>query len=227
VTPVPAADDDRTSTQRRAQALADLARVTLDHGLVGTGRAVRPRISVLVDYPTFAALADAAAAADAACPTRGSLPGFTDVALMDADGNGDADTASLSGPIFEDGTPIPRVLLNRLACDSEINRLVFGPASQVLDVGRTERTFIGPRRQALIARDRHCRYPTCTAPPVLCEGHHIRQWRRDHGSTSVDNGILLCWYHHDLVHRRGIEIRRDGKELMFVDRHGTEIRDAA
>jgi hypothetical protein len=40
VTPVPAAGDRRTADQRRAQAVGDLARLVIDHGLVGTGRAV-------------------------------------------------------------------------------------------------------------------------------------------------------------------------------------------
>lgn len=46
----PAAGDARTSAQRRAQALTDLARVVLDNGLVGTGAAVRPHLSVLVGF---------------------------------------------------------------------------------------------------------------------------------------------------------------------------------
>ena len=46
---VPAADDDRTASQRRAGALSDLARLTLHHGLAGKGASVRPHISVLID----------------------------------------------------------------------------------------------------------------------------------------------------------------------------------
>ena len=53
---VPAADDDRTASQRRAGALSDLARLTLDHGLAGKGASVRPHISVLIDYPTLMSL---------------------------------------------------------------------------------------------------------------------------------------------------------------------------
>ena len=114
-------------------------------------------------------------------------------------------------------------MLDRLACDSAINRVIFGPRSQILDVGRAERTFTGPRRAAIIARDKHCRYPGCTAPPVLCECHHIRHWARDHGSTAVNEGVLLCWHHHDLVHRRHIEIHRRRTHWVFTDHHGHEI----
>ncbi|QAY64892.1 HNH endonuclease [Xylanimonas allomyrinae] len=46
----PAADDERTPTQRRAQALADLARLALDNGMVGTGAAVRPHLNVTVSW---------------------------------------------------------------------------------------------------------------------------------------------------------------------------------
>lgn len=211
MTPVPAAGDPRTGTQRRAQALADLARLSLDHGLVGTGRAVRPQLQVHVDHATLAHLA-AAAAGGAERPRRG----MPDLSREDL----------LAGPQFEDGTPVPRALLDRLACDSELGRIVFGADSQVLDVGRAERTFTDRKRTAIIARDGHCRYPTCTAPPALSEGHHTRHWSRDHGSTDVRTGILMCWYHHDYVHRVGIEIRwREGGGWVFTDRNGEMVRE--
>ena len=127
------------------------------------------------------------------------------------------------GPQFQDGTPIPRTLLDRLACDSELHRVLFGPHSEVLDVGRSERTFTRARRTALIARDKHCQYPTCTAPPALCEGHHVDHWARDHGPTAVHNGILLCWHHHALVHHRHLDIHRHDGRWVFVDPHGTPV----
>ena len=105
----------------------------------------------------------------------------------------------------ESGSPIPRRVLDRIACDSEVTRVVFGPQSQVLDVGRSQRTFTGPRRRALDARDGGCRAPGCHAPPRLCEGHHLIPWSRG-GTTCPDNGLLLCWAHHDWLHERDIEI---------------------
>jgi hypothetical protein len=95
-----------------------------------------------------------------------------------------------------------------------------------LDVGRAERTFTNARRSAIIARDKHCRFPGCTAPPAISECHHVRHWSRG-GATDVANGILLCWFHHDLVHRRGIAIQRRGNRWEFTDADGRELVDSS
>ncbi|WP_315098650.1 DUF222 domain-containing protein [uncultured Cellulomonas sp.] len=120
--------------------------------------------------------------------------------------------------------PVPDTVLARLACDSALTRVVFGPASQVLNVGRTERTYTGPKRRAIIARDRHCRYPGCHAPPALGEIHHTHHWHRDRGTTDVNTGILLCWHHHEIVHDRAIEITHTDGTWHFTDRHGQPLR---
>ncbi|GAA2727747.1 HNH endonuclease signature motif containing protein [Cellulomonas aerilata] len=212
VTPVPAAGDTSTTDQRRAQAVGVLANLVLDKGLAGEGRASRPRLNVLVSYETLQAVTERAMARQDAR----TLPRLGSVLTAES---------VLHGPQFEDGTPIPRILLDRLACDGEFNRVIFGPQSEILDVGRAERTFTRARRNAIIARDRHCRFPGCTAPPTLSECHHVRHWARDHGSTSVSNGILLCWHHHGYVHARGIEIHRQGGRWVFTDAAGRELGD--
>ena len=123
-----------------------------------------------------------------------------------------------------DGTPIPPALLARLACDSALSRVIFGPDSTVLDVGREERIFPAHMTRAIIARDRTCRYPGCDSPPGFGEIHHSLQWARDHGPTSVEHGVLLCWHHHDWVHAHGITIVRSGGQWYFYDRHGWLIQ---
>lgn len=197
---VPAADDARTPERRRAAALTGLARIVLDRGLGGAGESlVRPHLLVHVPFETFAALA-----ADDAGTASDRVP-----VLENADG-------SLGAPAeLDDGTPLPLSTLARLACDAQITRIVMDPAGQPLDVGRAKRTYTGAQRAAVIARDRTCRYPGCGAPPVLCEVHHIRWWTRG-GDTSVVNGVLLCAYHHHLVHRRDITITRDAGQLRFT-----------
>lgn len=188
---VPAADDVRSREQRQAAALTDLARLVLDRGLAGAGAQVRPHLSVHVSWEALQRLAREHGADERAGGTR--------------DGAGSGAGPAVEPGTFDDGTPVPPSLLARLACDSEISRIVFGPAGQVLDVGRSQRTYTGQLRRAVVARDRTCRYPGCDAPPLLGEVHHVRHWGRG-GETSVANGILLCWFHHDVVHRRGLRI---------------------
>lgn len=199
---VPSADDARTPEERNGAALAGLARLTLDKGLVGGGALVRPHLSVHVSWETMQSL------------TRASEPG-ADNAAVAAAGSATSATSATSGigsllepATLETGEPLPPSVLARIACDSEISRIVFGPHSEILDVGRSHRTYSGSLRRAVIARDRTCRYPGCEAPPSLSEVHHVTGWARG-GATSISNGVLLCWYHHDLVHRRGLQITRD------------------
>jgi hypothetical protein len=67
-------------------------------------------------------------------------------------------------------------------------------------VGRRNRTATRTHRQALLVRDRHCRFPGCRVDPDRCEAHHVREWDKDNGSTCLSNLILLCRRHHTLVH---------------------------
>lgn len=225
----PAPDDSRSTPQRRAQALADVARLCLDHGLVGTGAAVRPHVSCVVDFETLrrAVGEDRAGRGDAeGCRTAdagrfgGSRRTFRLPAVADVERFAVAEVLG-SGPV-------PPSVLARLVCDSEISRVVFGPDSQVINAGRAERTFSGPRRRAVIARDGTCRYPGCSAPPALCEVHHVDGWATRQGETDVNRGVLLCWHHHDVVHRRGLQIdAAPSGGFGFRTRHGTPVAGSA
>ncbi len=86
----------------------------------------------------------------------------------------------------------------RLSCDAQITPVVLGGASEVLDVGRTQRFFTKPIRAALVLRDQGCAFPGCDAAPAACEAHHNRPWWAG-GDTCVSNGVLLCPYHHRLI----------------------------
>ncbi|WP_447924898.1 DUF222 domain-containing protein [Georgenia muralis] len=138
----------------------------------------------------------------------------------------DYDTTAMIGAdpaTLADGTPLPPALLARLACSSGIHRVVFGPDSQPLDVGREERLYTTAQTRAIIARDRHCQYPDCTAPPGEGEIHHSLWWYAQHGPTDTGKGILLCWHHHDHVHARRITITREHHRWRFHRHDNTEI----
>jgi Domain of unknown function (DUF222)/HNH endonuclease len=81
-----------------------------------------------------------------------------------------------------------------------------------LDVGAAVETIPVHLRRAVIARDRHCRFPGCGQPPAACHPHHIVP-RSEGGPTSLTNMLLLCTFHHLIaVHRWGwgIALEPDG-----------------
>jgi hypothetical protein len=54
-------------------------------------------------------------------------------------------------------------------------------------------------RRAVTERDQHCRFPNgCDQPASGCEVHHLTH-KADGGKTSVQDCVLLCWFHHQIV----------------------------
>jgi alpha-D-ribose 1-methylphosphonate 5-triphosphate synthase subunit PhnG len=74
-----------------------------------------------------------------------------------------------------------------------------GPPTQPLEVGRATRVVSPAQRTALAVRDGGCRFPGCDRPPAWCEAHHLRHWLHG-GPTDLGNLVLLCWTHHRAVH---------------------------
>ena len=107
----------------------------------------------------------------------------------------------------------------QLAEDANVSRVVTKGASEPLDVGRATRSIPPAIAKAVIARDRHCRYRGCTAPPWACDVHHRRPWACG-GPTAVHNLGLLCWHHHEHVHRRGADhviTTPDGRWMLDLE----------
>jgi hypothetical protein len=104
---------------------------------------------------------------------------------------------------------LPAAVAERIACDADVWRAVLDPAtSQPLNVGRAHRLVPYWLRKALWVRDRGCRFPGCHAPPAWCDGHHLQPWARG-GRTDLVNLLLLCRWHHGLVHEGCWGIRYD------------------
>ncbi len=110
-----------------------------------------------------------------------------------------------------DGTDLPPETLRRLACDAEIIPAVLSTRGEVLDVGRLRRLVTPGIWTALILRDRHCTFPACTRPPLMCHAHHLTHWAHG-GDTSLDNLALLCGHHHRVIHYTPWEIRMNSTD---------------
>jgi hypothetical protein len=89
--------------------------------------------------------------------------------------------------------------IRRLACDAEIIPAVLGSKGEPLDVGRAKRLVTPAIWAALVVRDRHCAFPACDRPPLMCHAHHIRHWISG-GETKLSNLVMLCGHHHRTIH---------------------------
>ena len=123
---------------------------------------------------------------------------------------------------LEDGTRVSAETSRRLSCDASVVRLGEGPDGSILDVGRKTRTIPPALRRALESRDRGCRFPGCGLR--FTDAHHVRHWA-DGGETKLDNLVLLCRFHHRLVHEegytvhfpRGGRVNSPNQRLYFLD----------
>ncbi|MDQ2944017.1 MAG: HNH endonuclease, partial [Candidatus Dormibacteraeota bacterium] len=110
--------------------------------------------------------------------------------------------------------PISTRTLERVACDCTMSRVLLAD-SMVIDVGRATRIVSAPTRRALKARDRGCRWPGCDRPVNWSTPHHIIAWSKG-GPTELSNLVLVCYYHHRLVHEGGWQVIKSGREFRFL-----------
>jgi hypothetical protein len=127
------------------------------------------------------------------------------------------DLRERSGVGYIDGQldPVSIETIERYLCDSGTVPIRFDQHGQTLDVGREERTFTPRQRIALAARDGGCRIPNCPCPPSWAEAHHIEPWAEG-GNTDIADGILLCRFHHMLIHNNGWRIIREGAADYYL-----------
>jgi hypothetical protein len=90
----------------------------------------------------------------------------------------------------------------------ELGARLGGP-SQPLDIGFSDDVPSGIRN-AVKARDQRCQWAGgCDQPASACEVHHLRH-KAHGGETSLDNCILLCFHHHQvMIHRMGWTLVRN------------------
>ncbi len=140
-------------------------------------------------------------------------------ALTDTSTDDNTSTTARTGYGHIEGTDIPVSIatIERVACDSGYIPIMFDHNGNTIDIGREQRLYTARQRIALAARDGGCRWDNnCDRPPSWCEAHHIYHWHRDHGKTDVRDGILLCRYHHMLLHNNKWEIMRNDDGYWLI-----------
>jgi hypothetical protein len=95
--------------------------------------------------------------------------------------------------------PLSATALQKLVEASGYATLVEGDNGEILYLTRHKRLFTAQQIKALLVRDGGCAWPGCGAKAGRCDAHHIIPWSEG-GLTDIDNGILLCPYHHGMLH---------------------------
>jgi hypothetical protein len=111
------------------------------------------------------------------------------------------------GGVLEYAGAVPAATVQRLACDARVRRVLLGPNSAVIEVGRARRLPSAAARAALRARSGGCEWPKCDRPVAYTNAHHLVHWGQG-GATDVDNLVLLCYRHHWLIHEGGWQLAR-------------------
>ena len=111
---------------------------------------------------------------------------------------------------------LPLESVKRLCCDGDAIVIVENEEGDPLNVGRKTRTVPTAIKRALQARDKSCVFPGCHHTRFV-DAHHVEHWSAG-GETSLDNLMLLCSHHHQLVHEVGFSIERDYQNRWFFKR---------
>ena len=135
------------------------------------------------------------------------------------------DTAT--GAARLDGGPeLPDATAERLACDARVQVLLSDREGNRMYLGRSRRLATPAQIAALTVRDGSgCRFPGCTHTRYL-HAHHVRHWLHG-GRTDVDNLVLICSFHHRLIHDHGYRIRWSSGRWEFLRPDATPIPTVA
>jgi hypothetical protein len=119
------------------------------------------------------------------------------------------DTATGVGRIEgAEATPVSQETLERLVCGGATEQVTFDKELNPIDVGRLLRLYTSKQKSALAVRDGGCMWPGCDRPPSWTEAHHVDHHHKG-GKTTIENGILLCRFHHLLLHNNHWNITHD------------------
>jgi hypothetical protein len=125
------------------------------------------------------------------------------------------DRSTLCGEL-ERGGFISGDVIRRMACDSTLIVAADDDAGHTMYEGRQHRLATPTQRREIWRRDRHCRFPGCDNG-IFCLPHHIRRWKPDRGPTDLPNLILLCEYHHHLIHSNAWKMSGDANAVVTFE----------
>lgn len=150
----------------------------------------------------------------ALCAGRGAASDGPDRATVVIHTRAGADGGVANGQV-EGGGVVPAASVARVLCDARAQVVTEDRAGRAVGFGRVTRVPSAWMGRQVRHRDQECRFPGCGARRFT-EAHHIVWWSRG-GGTDLDNLLLICSFHHTLVHEFGWSVKRapDGDPRWF------------
>jgi hypothetical protein len=178
----PRDDDKRSPAQRRADALADMARFYLDfRNQSGTG----------IDPGKL--------------PKRRNHPHLTTVTTT-------REMHDQAGGMLIDGPAIDHGAVEALGCTAQLLRLLLDENGAVRSYDLMPETVTDALFNAVAARDQGCRWPGCHKKPWHCDVHHVHHRGLGGPNCPDNCCLLCRYHHHRGAHDPSIELHlaRDG-----------------
>jgi hypothetical protein len=126
------------------------------------------------------------------------------------------------GAEIEGGGTIHAETARRMLCDARIQVMLEDGDGEPMRLGRVARDPSAAMLRQLRYRDSECRFPACGARRFT-QAHHIVWWG-DGGRTDLENLVLICSFHHKLVHEHGWRITRQRDEVRWFLPDGRRYR---
>jgi hypothetical protein len=183
---------------RRSPRFVDTNLVNIDDVPLDV-RAVDPRTPGQRRHDALGEIVIAAAAADGAPRLDGQavtvLVTVSAADLANQDGLDSDAIGTMAGSPF----PVSRRTVERFIDAGGYRVATVNESGAVTAMSSTQRCFTPLLRLGIAARDGHrCITPGCTSPHYMLQAHHVVP-DRDDGPTAIENGVLICYWHHLMV----------------------------
>ncbi|MGI8791467.1 MAG: DUF222 domain-containing protein [Actinomycetota bacterium] len=119
------------------------------------------------------------------------------------------ESLGLGSSEIEGGLGLHPDIAQRLSCDARLQFVVTDEQGNALGIGRASRNVPRWLHRQLLYRDQGCTFPGCGTKMFL-KAHHIWHWELG-GPTDYHNLVLVCTFHHKLVHDLGWSVCLKGR----------------
>ena len=192
----------------RADALVAIAERSLAAGEVDSSGDDRQVVvlhadAALLAGPGRVGMVDSPTSID---PQTATSPCSTPVASITTGPSGESGLlVGVAHCYVENGPGVDVATAQRIACDAAVVAVVHQVGEgEPLRLGRKTRAISPALRRALRIRDGGCVFPGCYRRRFL-EAHHVLPWSFG-GPTDLENLLLVCRFHHMLVHEAGYAV---------------------